>query len=93
MVALETFIDNIKEWMDTNRLKMNASKSEFILFGSHKQLQKCITNSFKVNRDTVERSYVINYLGAWLDEQLSFKVHIKKKCQVAIMNFQHIKCI
>ena len=71
---------------------MNTSKTEFILFGSCKQLQEFITNSFNVNGDTVERSYVIKYLGAWLDEQSSFKVHIKKKCQV-VMNFQHIKCM
>ena len=92
MVVLEICMDNIREWMDTNRLKMNPSNTEFILFGSQKQLQKCITNSCNVNRDTVERSYVIKYLGAWLDKHLSFKVHIKE-CQVAMMNFQYIKCI
>ena len=93
MVALETFMDNIRQWMDTDRLKMNASKTEFILFGSHKHLQKCITNSLNVNGVTVERSYVIKYLGAWLDEHLSFKVHMKKKFQVAMINFQCTKCI
>ena len=93
MIALETCMDDIREWMDTKRLKMNATKTEFILFGSHKQLQKCITNSLNVNGDNVERSYVIKYFSAWLDEKLSFKVHIKKKCQVAMMNFQCIRCI
>ena len=77
MVALEIFMDNIREWMDTNRLKMTARKTEFILLDSHKQLQKCITNLLNVKRDTVERSYVIKYLGTWLDEQLSFEEHIK----------------
>ena len=30
-VAPETCMDNIREWMDMNKLKMNASKTEFIL--------------------------------------------------------------
>ena len=29
----------------------------------------------------------------WLDQQLSFKTHIKKKCQMAMMNLQRIKTI
>ena len=28
----------INDWMNSNRLKMNASKTEFILFGSRQQL-------------------------------------------------------
>ena len=32
---------DIKAWMDSNRLKMNTAKTEFIYFGSKQQLQKC----------------------------------------------------
>ena len=28
-------------------------------------------------------SETIKYLGAWLDQHLSFKIHIKNKCQIA----------
>ena len=38
--------DNIKKWMDYNRLKMNTSKTEFIMFGSRQQLQKCTSKDF-----------------------------------------------
>ena len=46
---LESCLDYIKTWMDVNQLKMNSSKTEFILFGSRGQLQKCTTNSINVN--------------------------------------------
>ena len=39
----------------------------------------------------VPRSNTIKYLGAWLDQHLSFKTHIKKKCQTAMMNLQRMK--
>ena len=91
--SLELCMNDIKDWMDSNRLKMNATKTEFIMFGSEKQLQKCTTKSLKVNNDIVPTSDTIKYLGAWLDQHLSFKTHIKKKCQTAMMNLQRIKAI
>ena len=86
-------MNDIKDWMDNNRLKMNATEMEFIMFRSKKQLQKCTTDALKVNDDMVPTSHIIKYLGAWLDQHLSFKIHIKKKCQIAMMNLQRIKAI
>ena len=37
---LERSLLEIKSWMDENRLKMNTSKTEFIMFGSWQQLSK-----------------------------------------------------
>ena len=37
IASLRRVIFNIKSWMDENRLKMNNSKTEFILFGSCQQ--------------------------------------------------------
>ena len=90
---LEACMDDIKGWMDSNRLKMNATKTEFIMFGSREQLQKYTTEVLKVNDDTVPRSGTIKYLGAWLDQHLSLKTHITEKCQTAMMNLQRIKVI
>ena len=72
---------------------MNATKTEFIMFGSKKQLQRCTTETLKVINDMVPTSDTIKYLGGWLDQHLSFKTHIKKKCQTAMMNLQRIKTI
>ena len=90
---LEACVNDIKDWMDSNRLKMNATKTEFIMFSSKKQLQKCITEELKVNEDMIPTSEIMQYLGAWLDQHLSFKIHINKKCQIAMMNLQRIKAI
>ena len=86
-------MNDIKDWMDSNRLKMNVTKTEFIMYGSKKQLQKCTTKTLKVNDDMVPASETIKYFGAWLDQHLSFKIHIMKKCQRAMMNLQRIKTI
>ena len=43
--------------------------------------------------DLVIRSHSIKYLGAHLDENLNFKLHVTKKCQVAMFNYFKIRSI
>ena len=58
---------------------MNASKTEFILFGSRKQLNKCITNKILICGDSIKLQNCIKYLGVFLDDTLDFKEYIKRK--------------
>ena len=81
---------NIKSWMDANRLKMNGSKTEFIMFGHRKLLQKCITISINIDGDSVNRLHIVKYLGALLDEELTLKQH---KCKSAMYGIHRIKSI
>ena len=90
--SLENCAEDIKQWMDSNRFKMNSSKTEFILFGHPKQLRKCSSNYLKVCED-VSLSVDIRYLGVYLDSQLSFKQHITHKCKVAMLNIHKIRNI
>ena len=77
----------INDWMNAKKLKMNASKTEFILSGSRQQLNKCSTTEILVCDDSIEIQNCIRYLGALLDDNLDFKDHIKRKCQSAMLNF------
>ena len=88
---LEACSDSIKTWMDVNRLKMNSSKTEFSLFGSKWQLQKCTINSINANGVEVKCNDCIRYLGALLDSQLSMAQHISAKCRTAMVNLFKIK--
>ena len=70
---------------------MNESKMEFIYFGWPSQLGKCTTTSIRVNSEIVERTNNTKYLGAYLDSQLDFKLHIQNKCKAAMANLFRIK--
>ena len=70
---LESCTTRINEWMNVNRLKMNMVKTEFILFGSRYHLPKCETMSINICGDKMVKSNKMKLLGAWLDENLSFK--------------------
>ena len=90
---LESSMCEIKSWMDENRLKMNTSKTEFILFGSRQQLTKTTLSSLNVADETVEGASFIKYLGAFLDNNLSMKKHISNICAKATANIVKIKAI
>ena len=79
--------------MDTNRVKMNPDKTEIILFGSYQQLTKVETSALNICGKIVDKSQCIQYLGAHLDEVLSFKVYARTKCKTAIWNVMKIKNI
>ena len=90
---LEECAVTINNWMNSNKLKMNTKKTEFILFGSQTQLNKCTTKEINIAGDTVGSVSCIRYLGAWLDSTLNFKEHVKTKCRTAMMNYFRIKSI
>ena len=84
---------SIKRWMSEMRLKMNGEKSEYIVFGNRRQLNKCINSCLRIDGDVVERSKCVKYLGAYLDESLSMKTHVTTKCKAAWINLRKLQSL
>ena len=82
-----------KEWMNSVVLKMNNSKSKFLIFGDKTTVDKCISDGLRIEDGIVNRSQTVKYLGAWLDRELTLKTRVKKKCASAMLNLQRIKNI
>ena len=78
--SLVSTTDDIKSRMDTNHLKMNGAKTEFITFAAGKQLPKCEITEITVDNCVIQRASVIHYLGAWLDQHLSLKTDYQQVC-------------
>jgi len=49
----------INDWMNANKLKMNTTKTEFIMFGSKAQLGKCSTKEIDIAGDKIPNVSVI----------------------------------
>ena len=47
ILSLESTLVNVKSWMDQNRLKLNDGKTEFTMFASKSQLEKCVNNQYR----------------------------------------------
>ena len=52
--ALQEWAVIIYDWINASKLKMNTSKTEFIMFGSRQQLDKCSTHEILVCGDNIE---------------------------------------
>ena len=79
--------------MSSIRLKMNNSKSEFIILGNITQVKKGASDGLRIEGAIVNRSQIVKYLGVWLDSDLTLKTHVKKKCTSDMLNLQRIKNI
>ena len=71
--------NTIKPWMNSNKLKMNSDKTEFVLIGSQQQLRKVEISDININTD-------LRHLGADLDELLTWKAMTNWKCGTAMSN-------
>jgi len=87
---MEEGLNDIDTWMKQNRLKMNGEKTEVIYFGTKPQLKKLTTNRLKVGDQTVDAIEGIGYLGGDLDNNMTMKSFIAKKCRIASYNLYNI---
>ena len=91
--SIENCVSDIREWMDANRLKLNDSKTEAILFGrkhhaSHISMSNVAIGDCKVNLCSSTRD-----LGVILDSELSMKDQIAAMCQSSHYHLTYISRI
>ena len=82
-----------KNWMSSMRLKLNPDKTEFMLIGFQRQLDKVHCMELNLGNESIAASNAVKCLGAWIDKNLNFQQHIIKKSQAAMLNFRKIKAI
>ena len=63
-------------WLIVNRLALNISKTNFIVFHPQNKEKKRIT--IRINKYTIQEKNEIKYLGVILDASLTWKQHIDK---------------
>ena len=90
VTGLEFDIKLTKQWMAENRLKMNDTKTGYIVFGNNVQLTKCHHHGIKIVEETIHKSNKIRLLGVHLDTQVTLKEHIKLKSAKAAYNLHTI---
>jgi predicted nucleic acid-binding Zn-ribbon protein len=87
---LEACIQDIREWMKQNHLKLNEAKTEFLVIGSHIQLQKLKIDEIKIGDTIVKASKSARNIGAIFDHTLSMKDHINTLCRSCYCHIRNI---
>ena len=80
-VSLE--LDKLNIWFAVNKLSLNVSKTNFIIFGNRKYKGEV---DIKINDISIERVYTTKFLGVLIDHQLNWKEHIDYICNKVSRN-------
>ena len=82
VAAMEACIQDVREWVIKDKLKINDDKSEFIIIGTQAQLKKVDIDNLAVGDSCISPSAdVIRNLGAWFDVNFKMNTHVTKNCK------------
>lgn len=59
--AMESYVADIREWMLSDKLKLNDDKTEFVIIGTRQQLAKVNIDSLTVGDYTIAPSSEVNW--------------------------------
>ena len=92
--SLKSCLDSVLNWMLSNKLKLNPSKTEFLLIGHEVQRQKYLAQ-FPITLmgvDTSSSKFARN-LGVVFDQNFNFKRHISQVCSSCYYHIRDLRRI
>ena len=79
-------IEAVRDWMSSNRLRLNADKTQFIWLGTSHFLDVLQINSIPANE-------VVNNLGVYFDPELLMERQVNKLCQVCYFHLRRLRTV
>ena len=92
-VNIVNCIQEVKVWMDVNRLKLNDDKTEIILFGSDKNLSNVNKSSISIGDTCISLSSCVKNLGIYLDSDLSMSKQVSHIMKCIYLDLRRISQI
>lgn len=83
MEQLNTELDDVKDWLNVNKLKLNINKTKGMVIATENNYMKFLREKLAVKIDNIEIELVnsYKYLGFIVDRQMKFKEHIQYICK------------
>ena len=73
------YLDSIQNWTTHNLMKINTSKTNYMVFS---RCQQDFTTRLSINGDTIDRKKVVKILGVWISEDAGdWSVNIAEICK------------
>ena len=83
LARMESCIDDIRNWMLNDKLKLDDDKTEFLIIGASQQLAKVTISSLRVGNSAITPVSSARNLGSWFDAKLTMATHITRTCNSA----------
>ena len=92
---MENCLEDTKDWMAKNHLKLNEEKTEFVVIGHKYTLQNIPgPHQIKIGSETITATEKAKNIGAVMDSQLTMVQHVNhlsKGCYVHLRNIGKIR--
>ena len=90
---VENCIEGIRKWMGNSFLKLNDGKTQFIIIGSKRNLEKVVTKSVKIGSYSIQAVEQVNNIGAVFDKHMNMDAHLNATCKAAWLSLYNISKI
>jgi len=90
---LATGVEGLDQWMGSNRLKLNAKKTELIWIGTGQQLAKLTITQLQLINSVVEFDSTATNLGVVLNGQLSMSQQVTAVCRSYLYQLRQLKSV
>ena len=86
--SLSHDLEKLSKWLKSNRLTLNATKTEFMLIGSRQRLST-LSDTLELSIDNVliEQVPSVKSLGIYINDNLTWHSHIDKLCKDCFCNY------
>jgi hypothetical protein len=71
-------VDEVEQWMRSNRLQMNTSKTEVLWCASDRRQHQIPQSGLQIGADVIAPSAAVRDLGIYLDADVSMTTHVSR---------------
>ena len=94
MKQLDACVEGIRQWMENNFLKLNDTKTEFIIFGTPRNVGKVVEWTVDVGDAIILPPGSVRNIGAMLNPKFIMETHItsmKRACYLQLRSPSNIR--
>ena len=86
-------IEELSLWMESNRLKLNPDKTQFMWLTPRGRQHLIDHSSIVAHGINIKPSSTVRLLGVYVDEAMSFETHIRNVLRTCFFQFRQLKAI
>ena len=86
-------VERVDAWMSSNRLSMNADKTQMVWLGTRQQLDKLSVTELSLLSARVQFSTTVSDLGVLIDGQLSMADHVSSLCRSCFFQLRQLRLV
>ena len=83
--VVQEVLDKINDWCRTNKLTLNASKTEYVIYGTKKIKSNTLPISLRIGENVLREVDSYKYLGTIIDSTLNANLQLAKLNQLVAM--------